>query len=211
MWGARAAPGMAAARMGCRAQERASANRASMGRRARPATTAAMASTVTRVPLSCDHLLCEWRLLLTCCVPVECRCQHGLCRDGVDGDGTCECHLGWRGVLCDQSRSTNTNTHTHQTYTNTHAQTHTPMNTHGRTHTCPHIYVRTRTRIGLMHLGHVTIVTSVLVIQKSSLTTCAPPSSVIPVQSKSGRWLRRSLLDGAELTHTLRCWFCGLI
>lgn len=181
MWGAGAAPGTGAARTGCRAPGHVSASRASTGRPARPAKTAATASTVTRVPLSCDHPSCDrshWRPLLTCCVPAECRCQHGRCRDGVDGDGTCECHLGWRGVLCDQSRSTHADTRTSCTHTHTHACTDTHMhahthpcthiNTHPCTHTGSHTHTRTNTgthatRARLMHLGHVTSVTSVLV------------------------------------------------
>ncbi len=30
----------------------------------------------------------------------ECKCVNGRCKDGVDGDGSCTCDLGWRGINC---------------------------------------------------------------------------------------------------------------
>ncbi|CAJ0963800.1 unnamed protein product [Ranitomeya imitator] len=33
----------------------------------------------------------------------ECTCVNGKCNDGITGDGTCECDVGWRGVKCDSA------------------------------------------------------------------------------------------------------------
>lgn len=34
---------------------------------------------------------------------IDCTCKNGRCNEGLTGDGTCECDVGWRGVLCDES------------------------------------------------------------------------------------------------------------
>lgn len=31
---------------------------------------------------------------------LECKCVNGRCKDNVDGDGSCACDLGWRGINC---------------------------------------------------------------------------------------------------------------
>jgi len=31
---------------------------------------------------------------------LECKCVNGRCKDNVDGDGSCDCDLGWRGINC---------------------------------------------------------------------------------------------------------------
>lgn len=32
-----------------------------------------------------------------------CDCAHGLCQEGLQGDGSCVCNVGWQGLRCDQS------------------------------------------------------------------------------------------------------------
>ena len=32
-----------------------------------------------------------------------CDCAHGLCQEGLRGDGSCVCNVGWQGLRCDQS------------------------------------------------------------------------------------------------------------
>lgn len=37
------------------------------------------------------------------CLPSVCDCAHGLCQEGLRGDGSCVCNVGWQGLRCDQS------------------------------------------------------------------------------------------------------------
>lgn len=37
------------------------------------------------------------------CLPSVCDCAHGLCQEGLQGDGSCVCNVGWQGLRCDQS------------------------------------------------------------------------------------------------------------
>lgn len=41
--------------------------------------------------------------VLLCLLPV-CHCVHGLCQEGLRGDGSCVCNVGWQGLRCDQSK-----------------------------------------------------------------------------------------------------------
>lgn len=34
-----------------------------------------------------------------------CKCVHGLCNSGLQGDGTCECYTGYTGPNCDTRKS----------------------------------------------------------------------------------------------------------
>lgn len=68
----------------------------------RRARTASLESTVTRVgsprrpePDGTSRSLSS--------VGTDCGCRSGRCSEGTAGDGTCECDLGWRGVLCEES------------------------------------------------------------------------------------------------------------
>ncbi|OWK58296.1 Stabilin-2 [Lonchura striata] len=52
--------------------------------------------------------------------PTACTCVHGKCSSGVDGDGSCECDIGWRGVTCDteiKDDACNASCHTSAKYT----------------------------------------------------------------------------------------------
>jgi hypothetical protein len=43
-------------------------------------------------------------LTLSCLIPLTvCDCAHGLCQEGLRGDGSCVCNVGWQGLHCDQS------------------------------------------------------------------------------------------------------------
>lgn len=47
-----------------------------------------------------------WRLWANLVLPVPlpvCDCAHGLCQEGLQGDGSCVCNVGWQGPRCDQS------------------------------------------------------------------------------------------------------------
>lgn len=33
-----------------------------------------------------------------------CDCDHGLCQEGLRGNGSCICNVGWQGLRCDQSK-----------------------------------------------------------------------------------------------------------
>lgn len=35
--------------------------------------------------------------------PAECACDNGICNDGLQGDGSCECFPGWKGPTCQES------------------------------------------------------------------------------------------------------------
>lgn len=44
------------------------------------------------------------QLLLSSLIPLSvCECEHGLCQEGLRGDGSCVCNVGWQGLRCDQS------------------------------------------------------------------------------------------------------------
>lgn len=35
--------------------------------------------------------------------PAECACDNGICNDGLQGDGSCDCFPGWKGPTCQES------------------------------------------------------------------------------------------------------------
>lgn len=43
------------------------------------------------------------QLLSSLVPPPVCDCAHGLCQEGLQGDGSCVCNVGWQGPRCDQS------------------------------------------------------------------------------------------------------------
>ncbi len=46
---------------------------------------------------------------------LECKCVNGRCKEGLDGDGSCTCDLGWRGINCNVGMmlTCRTNAHTY--------------------------------------------------------------------------------------------------
>uniref|UniRef100_A0A8C5IYW2 Stabilin 2 n=1 Tax=Junco hyemalis TaxID=40217 RepID=A0A8C5IYW2_JUNHY len=52
---------------------------------------------VTLLP-TLPHFQGQWLVPIS---PTVCTCVHGKCSSGIDGDGSCECDVGWRGVTCD--------------------------------------------------------------------------------------------------------------
>lgn len=107
--------------MGRTGPECVSVTKVSTGPAVRRARTANMESTVTRVrsPRSPRVTPSENKRLLPVplwCVSADCGCQNGRCNEGVTGDGTCECDVGWRGVLCDESMTTNISADSNETH-----------------------------------------------------------------------------------------------
>lgn len=84
--------------------ESVTATTVSMEQPVRPARVASMVSTAIRVGCSCLHQTATGRPPVHAdSVGTDCACNNGRCSDGINGDGTCECDVGWRGILCDES------------------------------------------------------------------------------------------------------------
>ncbi len=47
---------------------------------------------------------------------LECKCINGRCKEGLDGDGSCTCDLGWRGINCNVGMMLTCRTNAHITY-----------------------------------------------------------------------------------------------
>ena len=112
----------AGARTGSWAVGSAAATRASMGRPVRCVSWAAMGPTALEVRtgegagmvgvLSADGShggtpagarQRQWVTPVLLCPLSVCDCAHGLCQEGLQGDGSCVCNVGWQGQRCDQS------------------------------------------------------------------------------------------------------------
>lgn len=46
--------------------------------------------------------MCVERILVP--FSAECKCVNGTCNEGVHGDGSCLCHHGWKGALCNECK-----------------------------------------------------------------------------------------------------------
>lgn len=91
--------------------ESVSVTKVSMGRPVKPARRGNTESTVTRVDTSHTVTLTQHvsfpPFSLSAGSSADCGCKNGRCNEGLKGDGTCECDVGWRGVLCDESMTVN--------------------------------------------------------------------------------------------------------
>lgn len=94
-----------------------SATLALMAQPARTARLANIVSTVIKVPTNPYHhnmlssssfssLYSLFTSLSVCSHPVDCKCVNGRCNDGIQGDGSCQCDLGWRGIYCSIGKHT---------------------------------------------------------------------------------------------------------